>query len=213
MATQAFTKNYRDHSNDTGFQFEFYCDHCGNGFRSTFKSNGIGVAASLLHAAGSIFGGVVQGAAWGADHAKDAFRGGAWDTAFREAIAECIPKFRQCTRCGQWVCPEVCWNEKRVMCEHCAPDLQEEAAHIQSAVAIEQLHTRARETDQTQGQSVADLQTAACAKCNSRLQPNARFCGSCGTAIAAPKKAFCAQCGAPGVPGARFCAGCGAAQA
>ena len=29
-----------------------------------------------------------------------------------DAIAEIKPKFRQCTRCGGWFCPEVCWNAK-----------------------------------------------------------------------------------------------------
>ncbi len=211
MSTQSFTKNYRDHSNDSGFQFEFFCDKCGNGFRSTFKSNSMGVAASLLHAAGSLFGGVTQSAAWGADHVKDAFRGGAWDTAFREAITECLPRFRQCTRCGQWVCPEVCWNEKKVMCETCAPDLQEEAAAIQQQVAIDQLREKAREIDQTQGQRVDGLQTAACGKCNARLQPGAKFCAGCGTPVGgAPRQVFCAQCGAPGAPGGHFCGSCGA---
>ncbi|WP_394847862.1 zinc ribbon domain-containing protein [Pendulispora brunnea] len=209
MASQAFTKNYRDHSNDQGFQFEFFCDKCGNGFRSTFKGNNLGVAASLLHAAGSIFGGIVKDAAWGADHAKDAFRGGAWDEAFKEAITECAPRFRQCTRCGQWVCPEICWNEKRVMCEDCAPDLQEEAAAMQAEVAVEQLRDKMREVDQTGGQNFTDPQAAACGRCNARLVPNAKFCSGCGAPTAAPKKAFCHQCGTEAPPGGRFCSGCG----
>jgi len=32
-----FTKNYSDHSTDTGFQFEFFYDRCGNGFRTHFE--------------------------------------------------------------------------------------------------------------------------------------------------------------------------------
>ena len=110
MAAQSFTKNHRDHSNDTGFQFEFFCDKCGNGHRSAFKTNGLGVAASLLKAAGAMFGGRVNQAGWGVDHVKDAFRGPAWDSAFASAIEECTPRFRQCSLCGNWVCPEVCWN-------------------------------------------------------------------------------------------------------
>ena len=48
MSTQPFTRNYRDHSNDTGFQFEFFCDKCGNGHRSSYQTSGMGFAASML---------------------------------------------------------------------------------------------------------------------------------------------------------------------
>src|SRR5215471_15699910 len=102
MATQAFTKNYRDHSNENGYQFEFFCDKCGNGRRSSFVTSGVGVASSLLKAAGSVFGGGLWNAGWGADRVKDVLRGPAWDAAFKDAIEECKPFFRQCTRCGIW---------------------------------------------------------------------------------------------------------------
>jgi len=39
MGSIAFTRNYSDHSNDTGYQFEFHCDKCGNGYRSTFRAS------------------------------------------------------------------------------------------------------------------------------------------------------------------------------
>ena len=32
----AFTRNYNDLSTESGFQFEFFCDCCGNGYKSTF---------------------------------------------------------------------------------------------------------------------------------------------------------------------------------
>ena len=32
----SFTRNYNDLSTDAGFQFEFYCDCCGNGVKSSF---------------------------------------------------------------------------------------------------------------------------------------------------------------------------------
>src|SRR6185503_5458609 len=78
MATQTFTRNHRDHSNDTGFQFEFFCDKCGNGHRSSFQTSGMGVAASMLKAAGALFGGGMSRVGYGADHVKDALRGPAW---------------------------------------------------------------------------------------------------------------------------------------
>ena len=88
-----FTKNFTDHSNNSGYQFEFHCDKCGNGFRSTFQTSTLGVAAGLLKAAGSIFGGRLSSVGYGADNLKDALRGPQWDTAYQEAVAEIRPKF------------------------------------------------------------------------------------------------------------------------
>ncbi len=211
---QAFTKNHSDHSNDTGFQFEFFCDKCGNGFRSSFRTNAVGVAGKLFKAAGSLFGGnKLWGAGHAADHLKDGLRGQAWDGAFKEAIAEIRPKFRQCTRCGNWVCPEVCWNEARALCEACAPDLGEQAAAIQAQVAVDQLHHKARASDQTEGADLSVKTVAQCPNCQARVAPGARFCAECGkpTGAGAVKKAFCTGCGSEKPAAAKFCPGCGAA--
>ena len=78
------------------------------------------MAAGLLRAASSLFGGAFGGAAQSADCVKDALRGEGWDAAFQSAIDEAKPRFRQCTRCGCWVCPDVCWNTSRNLCESCA---------------------------------------------------------------------------------------------
>jgi hypothetical protein len=212
MATQAFTRNHRDHSNDSGYQFEFFCDKCGNGRRSTFKTSGMGLAASMLKAAGSLFGGGLSQAGWGADHVKDALRGPAWDSAFADAIEECKPHFRQCTRCGIWACPEVCWNEARGLCENCAPNLHEQAASIQAQVAVEQTWQAAREGDQMRGLDVKAAVVAVsggCKKCHAALSPGAKFCPQCGApaAVAGPK--FCDGCGGTLTAGTRFCPECG----
>lgn len=60
----SFTRNHNDLSTEAGFQFEFFCDCCGNGFKSTFKDSAtfgkkqkgskIGKGFGLL---GGIFGG------------------------------------------------------------------------------------------------------------------------------------------------------------
>src|SRR5438309_1473181 len=114
MALIQFTKNYTDHSNGQGFQFEFHCDKCGNGYRSGFQASKLGMAAGFMRAAASLFGGSsLWGAANAGDQVKDALRGKAWDDAFAAAIDEAKGHFHQCTRCGSWVCPEVCWNEGR----------------------------------------------------------------------------------------------------
>jgi uncharacterized OB-fold protein len=110
------------------------------------------------------------------------------------------------------VCPEVCWNQARGLCEQCAPDLGENAAAIQAQVAVEQARTRAHEVDQMRG---VDVQArvaavgAACKKCQAALTPGSKFCAQCGTPaeVAGPK--FCNQCGAELASGGRFCAQCG----
>ncbi len=54
-----FTRNYSDLSTSEGFQFEFYCDRCGTGYRTPFKASLTGKVANVLDAAGSFFGGVL----------------------------------------------------------------------------------------------------------------------------------------------------------
>ena len=215
MGAIAFTRNYADHSNDTGYQFEFHCDKCGNGYRSTFQSSVLGVGSKIAKGLGSLFGG---GNLWNAGQAgeymKDGLRGGAWDSAFQKAIAEIRPKFHQCTRCGTWVCPEVCWNEARQLCEACAPDLAEEAAHLQAQIATEQLGEKMRATDLVAGIDPAAEMLSACPGCKSRLAPGAKFCAGCGKPVgsSAAKKAFCVGCGGSLPTGSKFCSACGAPQ-
>ena len=45
-----FTDNYQDHSTREGYQFEFFCERCGNGYSSTFKHSvtGFGGRRSML---------------------------------------------------------------------------------------------------------------------------------------------------------------------
>ncbi len=207
MALIQFTKNYTDRSNDTGFQFEFHCDKCGNGFMSAFQTSSMGVASSLLKAAGSLFGGSAWNVANAGDHVKDMLRGSAWDAAYKTAVDEGKQKFKLCTKCGRWVCPEVCWNHDRGLCEECAPNLAEHAASIQAQVAVEQTWEKARGTDQTQGLDVKAPRAATCAKCGATLT-GGKFCGECGTPVA--QKVFCTECGAERPPTAKFCPGCGA---
>ncbi len=53
-----------------------------------------------------------------------------------------------------------------------------------------------------------------CSNCHAPNSPGAKFCSSCGTALAPPAPAaaaHCTQCGAAIAPNAKFCGGCGAA--
>src|SRR5476651_2458640 len=172
MAMIAFTRNYHDHSNNTGYQFEFFCDKCGNGHRSAFKASKVGMAGEFMRAAGSIFGGVFGSAASASDHVKDALRGPAWDGAYNECVNEAKTHFKQCTHCGKWVCPEVCWNADRGQCKECSPDLIEEATSAQALAAKAQVQEKARESDQTGGLDVTKhisvTAAAACPHCGAK---------------------------------------------
>lgn len=206
MAMTQFTRNYKDRSNNQGFQFEFYCDKCNNGHMSSFKPNALGMAASFLKAAGSFFGGAVSRAAYAGDHVKDALRGKAWDDAYGESVEEAKGYFKKCTRCGHWVCPQSCWNESRNMCEACAPNLQEEAAHIQSKVAVEQAWDKARKVDQVEKLDMKAQRVASCPHCNASVE-GGKFCPECGKPLAA--KSDCGKCGAEMAAKAKFCPDCG----
>lgn len=119
-----FTRNYHDHSTDKGFQFEFFCDRCGNGFMSEFKTSGTGMAVSALHAAGGFFGGVLGRAAGNTWDIERTVLGPAHDKAFREAIEESKVNFKQCPKCSHWVCINTCWNAKRSLCFECGKPLR-----------------------------------------------------------------------------------------
>ncbi len=204
MAMIQFTKNFSDHSNDQGFQFEFHCDKCGNGHMSRFVANKMGIAAGLLRAAGSLFGGQLGRAGYAGDQIKDVFRGEAWDSAFAAAVAEGKTYFKQCTRCGKWVCPAVCWNEARSLCEACAPDLQEEAAAAQAEAAVEQVREKARAVNHVADVDMKAHQVAACPHCNARVQ-GGKFCPDCGKPLSAD--APCQKCGTTFT--GKFCPECG----
>jgi membrane protease subunit (stomatin/prohibitin family) len=48
---------------------------------------------------------------------------------------------------------------------------------------------------------------SVCAKCQTPLTPGSKFCANCGQAVAAA--AACPKCNTPVVPGAKFCGNCG----
>ena len=162
MVAIRFTGNYEDLSTDRGYQFKFFCEKCHNGYMSTFKTSTIGVAGSALRAAGSLFGGMFGGAADSAYEIQRAVGGPAHDSALKDAVNEISPIFKQCTRCGNWVCEPVCWNKKAGLCENCAPDLDEEMAAAQAEAAREQVQQKARETDWTKQRDVSKVSGAVC---------------------------------------------------
>lgn len=59
MTLKPFTKNFADNSTEAGFQFTFFCDLCGDGFKTSFQASktykkggllrGLGKAVSVAH--------------------------------------------------------------------------------------------------------------------------------------------------------------------
>jgi Double zinc ribbon len=207
-----FVNNYEDLSTDRGYQFKFHCDKCGNGYMSRFQASTIGTAGSLLRAAGSLFGGWAGSAGNSAYEVQRAVGGKAHDSALEKAVQEGKEHFHQCSRCGRWVCPEVCWNAQAGQCEECAPDFQEELAssHAQAkaAAANEQLREKARQTDYV---SKIDMSADAHVKAPQTQAPQAAAaspaCSSCGAQVGKAK--FCPECGTPTKPPRVACRGCG----
>ncbi len=214
MALIHFTKNHSDHSTDKGYQFEFFCDRCGNGFRSEFKASASGLAASALRAAGGLFGGLLGQAGSSAYEIQRAVAGPAHDKAFRESVEQAKPHFRQCPRCSKWVCDATCWNAQRALCYDCAPDIQTELASAQVQATVEQMKQKLQNADMTKGLDVAGEQTggavARCPECGALAQ-GGKFCPECGKPLR-PKDA-CPKCGAKVEASTKFCPECGSKMA
>lgn len=209
MAMIQFVNNYEDLSTDRGFQFKFHCDRCGNGHMSSFQASTIGTAGSLLRAAGSFFGGWVGSAGDSAYEIQRAVGGKAHDSALATAVQEGKKHFHQCSRCGKWVCPDVCWNEAAGQCEDCAPNFEEEVAsshaRAKADAVREQLYDKARSTDYVGN---IDMRAGSVAKAPPKGAPaavQARLCPECGTAATGK---FCPDCGSSmnAVP---TCSACG----
>lgn len=212
MSRIEFTRNYSDLSTDQGFQFEFFCDRCGAGYRTRFQPSALGTVSSVLDAASSLFGGVFGNAADLSQRARSATWEKAHDEAFLQAAEEMRPEFVQCPRCSAWVCRKSCWNSKKGLCKNCAPDLGVEMAAAQAERTVEEIwaHSRMAEEDRQmlREQSWRAGVRATCPQCNSPLAANVKFCPECGAKIQTDMR--CAQCGAKLSPGVKFCGECGA---
>lgn len=207
-----FTRNYSDQSTNQGFQFEFYCDRCGTGYRTRFQASALGTVSSALDTASSLFGGVFGKAADLGERARSASWEKAHDDAFMKAMEELKPDFVQCPRCSSWVCRKSCWNMQKGLCKNCAPDLGVEMAAAQASRTVEEIwaHSQMAEDDRQMltEKSYRQGVRATCPSCNAPLASNAKFCPECGAKI--QSQAHCTQCGAKLAAGAKFCTECGA---
>jgi hypothetical protein len=209
MGLIEFVRNYEDLSTERGYQFKFYCDKCGGGWVSEFQVSATGVAGGLLRAAGSFFGGVLGRAASSEYEIRKMTQGKGHDDALKKSVEAAKQRFKKCSRCGQWVCPETCWNGTKGLCEGCAPNLMEEAAAAQAQAAKEQVVEGARKVDQTGGLDLSRGVSVRCPACNAEIA-GGKFCPECGAPVSPKTK--CAGCGAELKTEAKFCPECGQKQ-
>jgi hypothetical protein len=206
MGLIQFTRNHSDHSTDKGYQFEFFCDRCGNGFMSEFKPSMAGFATSALRAASDLFGGVFGRASSSSYEIERAIQGPGHDQAFRDAVEETKPNFRQCPKCAHWVCLAVCWNEKRGLCYTCAPNIETELAAAQVQATVDQIRTKVQAQDLTKDIDLTTEASALCPSCGARTQ-GGKFCPECGKPVRAKKT--CQRCGTEMEAATKFCPECG----
>jgi len=207
-----FTRNYSDLSTNQGFQFEFFCNRCGTGYRTRFQHNALGVATSAMDAASSLLGGLFGSAADLTERARSAAWEKAHDSAFTAAMEELKPDFVQCPRCTTWVCRKSCWNASKGLCKSCAPDLTVEMAAAQAVKTQEKIWEAATASDNDVA-TISDEKSwkegihAGCPACGAPLPAKVKFCPECGAKI--ETKSLCRECKAELQPGAKFCAECG----
>lgn len=208
MALIQFTRNHRDESTDAGFQFEFFCDRCGNGYQTEFQPYTLGKVSNALDVANSLFGGRLGNAANAARNVRSAGWEKAHDNAFAEAVEEAKPHFHKCKRSGHWV-DDDCWNFERNLCKECAPDLQEEMSSIQMQAAVTDAREKANKVDYVSADQFKQDIVTVCPHCGAKAS-GGKFCQECGKPLAAEK--LCKNCGAKMEAGAKFCAECGTKQ-
>lgn len=195
MALEPFTRKFEDNSTETGFQFTFFCDICGEKFyKSKFLEYSVGKKVGIMRDAGRIaglaskmiptfgmpgMGGKQTGEA--ITESTDIIfsqRFGKmspqWhkghEEAFEQAQNEVKIHFKCCPRCKKWAC-ENDWNEQTGLCIADSPRIGKQTI---------------------------------CPQCN-KLTGEGKFCNNCG----APLILKCSKCGAQSQIGTKFCGECG----
>ncbi|MBR2742814.1 MAG: zinc ribbon domain-containing protein [Clostridia bacterium] len=215
----SFTRNHDDLSTEAGFQFEFFCDCCGNGYKSSFvqsstyghrqKTERFGRMASSL---GGLLGGRAGDLGSMLERGSDMLGGRfndqspEWrkehERAFDAAQREVRPNFKKCPSCNTWVCAD-CWNDEEGLCVECAP---REASYVAQARnrAMRRNIDEAADTA-TVWQGKLEKRTTVCPKCG-KPAGEGKFCNNCGAPLGTQR---CPNCGAQVALGLKFCGECG----
>jgi len=211
MSEIKFSKNFGDHSirsgADAGFQFEFYCERCGDAWRSEFVGYRGEQASSWIGRAAGIFGGALGGVRSAAEGLAQAGYGKAHDHAFEEAIQQATVHFHRCARCMIFAC-DVCWNKDKGLCLKCAPDAEVEIDAARAEGEVHAARTKAATEGERRGEKldVERDRQLVCPQCGAETH-GAKFCPECGLKLAV--KSNCPKCSAEVSPGAKFCPECG----
>lgn len=198
--------NFSDLSDQTGFQFEFYCEHCSDAWRSEYVRYIAGTANQVLGAASSILGGFLGGASRAADTVSDAGYRAAHDKALEGALEKAKVHFRRCRMCTNYVCAQ-CYNPDVNLCTGCAPSVEDTANVALRSGEIDRATFGAYREGWKKDHKAAEY--AVCPSCNARVSPG-KFCPECGEPLAA--KLSCKSCGKELTAGAKFCPDCGVKQ-
>ncbi|MGO3152248.1 MAG: zinc ribbon domain-containing protein [Galactobacter sp.] len=203
-----FTDNFSDLSNDEGFQFEFRCERCGNGYRSTFQPDSRAKRQRFARGIGSVLSGTK---AWDFANAAEnllnrSSNSKEKDRALDAAVRQISPEFKQCRGCGQWVCEDVCWNQEVGQCANCSPIGSEQLAQQQAMAREAQFRDKLQNVDLTSGYALSTTTPSRCPSCDAQVD-GGKFCPECGTSLAATT--VCVSCSAQNPAGARFCSECG----
>jgi hypothetical protein len=216
---QAFTRNHHDNSTEAGFQFTFYCDHCNDGFKSSFIESetykrgkllrGLGRGASAL---GNLIGGGVSRFGYSADNAANILserfdgRSPEWQKEHEAAFARCqneVQKhFHRCPSCNRSVCDH-CYNEDEGMCVQCAPRQEIYVAKARADAMKRNIEEAGQSATVWQGK--IESKTTICPVCG-KPAGNGKFCNNCGASM---DMKTCPNCGAKNAQTVKFCNNCG----
>jgi len=216
----SFTRNYQDNSTEAGFQFTFYCDHCKDGFKSSFiesttykKGKSLRALTQGASIAGSLLGGRMRDVGYAADRSGNVlgerFQGQspAWQKehqdAFEVAQNEARQHFHRCNSCSSYVC-DACYNEDEGLCVGCAP--RQEIYVAKTRADAMRRNIDAAGQNATVWQGAIESKTTVCPFCG-KPAGNGKFCNNCGASM---EMRTCARCGAKNALTVRFCNNCGA---
>jgi hypothetical protein len=209
----AFTDNVRDLSNQNGYQFEFVCERCGNGYRSPFVRDKMDMGRNILRGVGDLLGGSGYRLNQLAN-ATDWNRGtnsAAKDRAMQDAQEKVAEQFHQCRGCGNWMCDPVCWNHEVGQCLSCSPSVAQEISKAQATAQVRQIQDQAATEDWISGLDISTRAKVSCPSCRAHVD-GGKFCSSCGASLVVVVS--CRSCGSEtNAAGAAFCSDCGHSMA
>ena len=204
MGEIKFSDNFGDlsvHSGaNAGFQFEFYCQHCNDRYRSDFVPFVGGRATSWLGKAAGMFGGALGDVERVAEGLTQAGYGQAHDKAFVAAMEQAKQHFHRCARCTKYVC-DTCWNKSKGLCLGCAPDAQVEIEAARASGEVYAAGEKAALEGIQRGKKmdVKRDRQLVCPQCGAETK-GAKFCPDCGAKLAV--KGACPKCAAEVAPDA-----------